>query len=819
MPKELAIDPAARLQRGRVDFPEIPVHAYATPVSAEVTARGATRLRAMLRHMMVIRAFEEMLASFKARGSYEGMAHAYKGPAHLSIGQEAAAVGAAHALDADDRIFGSHRSHGEFLAKGLAAIHGLDDAAIAHRFAGFRDGALLHLARQALPGADMRGTAENALLFGLLAEIFMRANGVNGGMGGSMHAFFTPLGAWPNNAIVGASAGIATGAALHAKLHDPGHVAVAMTGDGATGCGPVWEAMNFAAMAQFDGLWGAKSGRLPVLFLFVNNFYAMGGQTSGETMGWDRLSRIGAGLHPSALHAETVNGQDPLAVLDAVERKRALLLAGKGPVLLDVECYRSAGHSTTDASAYRTREEIAAWAEHDPIARFAAALTGAGVLSDTDFVQMRDQVNAQLRAVAAAVLDPALAPPVDIAADPTHIGRLMFNNAATAPPATPAQTLVDPTETPRLKQLAKRARSGRGSDGAPLSPLRCITLRDALFEAILARMLADPKLSAWGEECREWGGAFGVYRGLSEIFPRDRLFNAPISEAAIVATAAGYAMSGGRALVELMYGDFVGRAGDEIFNQMAKWQAMSAGELRLPVVLRLSVGSKYGAQHSQDWSAMLAHVPGLKVIYPATARDAKGLMTTALAGDDPVAVLESQRLYDMGELFHPDGVPEGDFALPFGVPEVRRAGRDATILTFGPALYPAIAAAEELSAAGVEAEVIDARTLVPFGYGEVLASLRRTGRLLVVTEACERGSFAQSVAANLARFGHADLKAPPRVLGAPNWIVPGADMEATYFPQAHDICDAVRIELMGETGLDRRGLRGWDDIELARMGL
>lgn len=216
---------------------------------------------------------------------------------------------------------------------------------------------------------------------------------------------------------------------------------------------------------------------------------------------------------------------------------------------------------------------------------------------------------------------------------------------------------------------------------------------------------------------------------------------------------------------------------------------------------------------------MLAHVPGLKVIYPATARDAKGLMTTALAGDDPVAVLESQRLYDMGELFHPDGVPEGDFALPFGVPEVRRAGRDATILTFGPALYPAIAAAEELSAAGVEAEVIDARTLVPFGYGEVLASLRRTGRLLVVTEACERGSFAQSVAANLARFGHADLKAPPRVLGAPNWIVPGADMEATYFPQAHDICDAVRIELMGETGLDRRGLRGWDDIELARMGL
>ncbi len=819
MPRELPIDPASRMARSTLSFPEIPVHAYATPIGDEVARLGADRLRAMLRHMLVIRRFEEMLSAFKSSGSYEGMSHAYKGPAHLSIGQEAAAVGAAHALAADDRIFGSHRSHGEFLAKGLAAIHDLPVEEVTRRFEGFRDGALLDVARRIAPGAAPEAEAETALLFGLLAEIFMRANGVNGGMGGSMHAFFTPLGAWPNNAIVGASAGIAAGSALQAKLHAPSHIAVSMTGDGATGCGPVWEAMNFAAMAQFDGLWGDKAGRLPVLFFFVNNFYAMGGQTSGETMGWDRLSRIGAGLHPSALHAETVNGQDPLAVLEAVERKRELLLAGQGPALLDVECYRIAGHSTTDASAYRTREEIAAWQAHDPITRFSEALIDAGVLDEAAFTAMQEQVADQLRAVVAATLDPALAPPVDIDARPLHIGEMMFSDTSAATPPEPAPTLVAPETTARLKQLAKRSRTGRGEDGKPLSPMRCITLRDALFEAILARMRADPTLSAWGEECREWGGAFGVYRGLSDIFPRDRLFNAPISEAAIVATAVGYAMSGGRALVELMYGDFVGRAGDEIFNQMAKWQAMSAGELHLPVVLRLSIGSKYGAQHSQDWSAMLAHVPGLKVIYPATPRDAKGLMTTALASNDPVVVLESQRLYDTGELFHADGVPEGDFALPFGAPEVKRAGRDATILTIGPSLYPAMTAAEELAEQGVEVEVIDARTLVPFDYAPVIASVERTGRLLVMTEASERGSFAQTLAANLARFAHGSLKAPPRVLGAPNWIVPGADMEATYFPQPHDVCDAVRIDLMGESGLNRRGLRGWDDIELARQGL
>lgn len=821
MPKALFVDPAAMRRSASLTFPTVPLHAYARPLSQERAARGDKALVRALRHMMVVREFESMLASFKATGAYAGIQYAYKGPAHLSIGQEAAAVGAAMALSPGDHIFGSHRSHGEFIAKGLAAIADLPAGDLATIMETHRGGALLRTVEARFGDERPEDVAEHFLLFGLLAEIFMRANGFNGGMGGSMHAFFPPFGAYPNNAIVGASAGIATGAAMARKLLRPGGIAVANAGDGSTGCGPVWEAMNFAAMAQFRTLWDVEpKGGLPVLFFFNNNFYAMGGQTIGETMGWDRLSRIAAAVNVDALHAETVDGTNPLAVADAVARKRALLLEGRGPALLDVECYRVSGHSTTDANAYRTKEEIDAWSALDPIASFAAALAAEGIVDAGSVEAMKAEVADRIARITAAAVDPAVAPVVDVKADPVLIGRLMFSNAEIPVPATPVPTLSDPAANARIRQNAKKSRFGLSETGEKLSTMRAITLRDGLFEAILHHMLNDERLIAYGEECREWGGAFGVYRGLSDILPHHRLFNSPISEAAIVATAVGYALEGGRALVELMYGDFIGRAGDEIFNQMAKWQAMSAGDLRMPVVLRCSVGSKYGAQHSQDWTALIAHIPGLKVFYPATPYDAKGLMATALSGEDPVVFFESQRLYDTPELFHAGGVPSDYYRIAAGKPDVKRPGEDLTILTIGPALYPAIEAAEELQRTfGLSAEIVDARCLVPFDYDVLLASVRKTGRLVLVTEASERGSFPMTIASTVTRFAFADLKAPPRVIGSPNWIVPGADMETTYFPQVADIVDVVTGELFPQHRSNRQGVRTWDDLDLARQGL
>lgn len=212
---------------------------------------------------------------------------------------------------------------------------------------------------------------------------------------------------------------------------------------------------------------------------------------------------------------------------------------------------------------------------------------------------------------------------------------------------------------------------------------------------------------------------------------------------------------------------------------------MSAGMLKMPVVLRMSVGSKYGAQHSQDWSAICAHISGLKVVFPATPYDAKGLMQSALNGTDPVIFLESQRIYDVAEQFHPGGVPEEEYEIPIGVPDIKRAGSDVTILSIGATLYRALKAADILQEKyGLSAEVIDARSIVPFDYSIVMESVKKTGRIVVTGDACERNSFMRNLASNIAELCFDDLDAPPVVVGAKNWITPAHEMEDAFFPPA-----------------------------------
>jgi 2-oxoisovalerate dehydrogenase E1 component len=303
-----------------------------------------------------------------------------------------------------------------------------------------------------------------------------------------------------------------------------------------------------------------------------------------------------------------------------------------------------------------------------------------------------------------------------------------------------------------------------------------------------------------------------VYRGLTEALPYHRLFNSPISEAAIVGTAVGYALSGGRVVAELMYADFMGRAGDEIFNQMAKWQAMSGGALELPMVLRVSVGSKYGAQHSQDWSALVAHIPGLQVMFPATPYDAKGMLNLALRGTDPVVFFESQRLYPEPEKLVPGGVPVEYYEVPLGQPAVRREGGDVTLITIGSTLYVALAAADALAKRGVAAEVIDLRFLSPLDYGPLVASVRKTGKVIIAADACERGSFAHTVASNLTQLAFDALDGPIVVLGARNWITPPAELEEAFFPQPEWIIDALHERILPLPGYTPKTAQSADVI-------
>jgi 2-oxoisovalerate dehydrogenase E1 component len=819
LPKQLSIEPDQTYAASTVRFADIQVHSYQPDLALESKRWGSEKLRRALHDMLMLREFESMLNSFKMTGSYRDIQYGYNGPAHLSVGQEAVAVGSAMALTPTDQIFGSHRSHGEILAKGLGAIAEMDDVKVETIIKEHDRGRLSNFVENHIGDAGGR-PGEAFLLAGMLAEVFMRDVGFNKGMGGSMHAFFTPFGAYPNNAIVGGSAGIAVGAALRAHLTGSENIVLANLGDGSTGCGLVWESMNFASMGQFTTLWEKPFNRRPpVLFSFTNNFYAMGGQTRGETMAWDRLSRIGAGISPEQLHAETVDGSNPLAVADAVDRKAKLLRAGEGPALLDLECYRYSGHSTTDTNSYRSRDELKAWQAHDPIILYQEHLIKGGLITIEEVETIAQCVAKKVEAVTRAVVDRQKAPAIDLNSNPTLIGEMTFNGTRRELNEKASDLLINPADSKIVQSIERKSRTGIDEEGKTLSPMRAVTFRDAISEGILYHLIHDESLIAYGEECRDWGGAFGVHRGFSDIIPYNRLFNSPISEAAIVSTAVGYALSGGRALIELMYADFIGRAGDEIFNQLAKWQAMSAGELQLPVVLRTSVGSKYGAQHSQDWSSLVTHIPGIRVVYPATPSDAKGLMMTALSSNDPTIFFESQRLYEKVDIFEPNGVPKGKYDLEFGQAVVRRVGVDATILTIGPSLYPSLDAARELSSKGIEVEIIDARTLVPFDYETILASVIKTGRLIIVSEAVERGSFANTVSANITRLAFNELKAAPIVLGAPNWIAPGADMEDSYSPQPYDICDTILIEFFSEKRVNRRGKRGWDIIDMAKRGI
>jgi 2-oxoisovalerate dehydrogenase E1 component len=241
----------------------------------------------------------------------------------------------------------------------------------------------------------------------------------------------------------------------------------------------------------------------------------------------------------------------------------------------------------------------------------------------------------------------------------------------------------------------------------------------------------------------------------------------------------------------------MGRAGDEIFNQLAKWQAMSAAQLQMPVVLRISVGVKYGAQHSQDWTALAAHIPGLKVVYPVTPYDAKGMLNTALAGTDPVVFFESQKVYDYGEMFAEHGVPEGYYEIDLSEPSIKRTGRDLTIITFGPALYTAVEAADVLAAKyGLSAELIDLRTANPIDYQPILESVKKTGKVVLASDACERGSVVQSVAANITQLAFDYLDAPPAVVGSRNWITPAPELETMFFPQKEWILDTIHERVL-----------------------
>ncbi len=485
MPKSIIIEPEEVFAGGTIHLQDIPINAYQKTVEEELGSYSPEDFLNIWQDMCGIREFETILNEIKVKGVYKGIAYNHAGPAHLSIGQEAAAVGMAFALSPDDHIFGSHRSHGEILAKGFSAIRQLSDSQLMEIMQRYRDGALLRPVEQGYKGT-VKGLALRFFIYGAYSEIFARETGFNRGLGGSMHAFFAPFGIYPNNAIVGGSGSVAPGAALFKRVNRKPGIVVANIGDASFGCGPVWEGITFSAMDQYRKLWDESlGGGLPIIFNCMNNFYGMGGQPVGETMGVQFIARVGAGVNPEQMHAERINGYDPMPVIDAFRRKKQVLNEGRGPVLLDTVTYRISGHSPSDASSYRSKEEIERWQQADSIPAFRHKLIEHGAVTGTELDSAKARIEATIFDMFQLAIDLDASPRVTVDSD--LVGSVMFSNQRVEKfDDRQPEFLQDLADNPRVQQIRGKIRTPT-HEGKPVPKMKAYNVRDAIFEAMLHR--------------------------------------------------------------------------------------------------------------------------------------------------------------------------------------------------------------------------------------------------------------------------------------------------------------------------------------------
>ncbi len=748
---------------GKLEFAAIPAFQYGGTLKEELKkgALGADEAVDMLEWMLSVRAFEQMIVALRMQ-SFEPLREAgfrYRGPTHLSIGQEATSVGACSAIRWTDYITSTHRGHGDAIAKGYVALKERTEDEL-RQWIGTDEA-------RAASGDALRELAKAEHVYRTVAELFGKEDGYCRGRGGGMHIADFSSGHLGANAIVGGSLGIATGAALSCRYGGGDGLVLCFAGDGAYSNGIVLESLNFACMAQFSNELAERPFGLPIIYVIVNNQYGMTGQQQGEVTGVDHLARRGAGFDPGVMHAEVVNGMDVLAVRDSILRAAELVRKGQGPVLRELACYRYQGHSLSDPrNEYRAKEEEQAWRERDPVETFRRQVIEAGVASEQQVKEMEAAVEkrheeAAIRAAKAA--DP----------DPGEVTRYVFTDSfcdAVPEPFSSPATVQEPPWPER-------------KDGQ-------LTFKGALLEALIQEMLRDERVVIYGEDVADYGGAFKVTKGLLETFGRRRVFNTAISEAAIIGTGVGAAMTGLRPVVELMYSDFEFQAGDQLFNQAAKWHYMSGGQTTVPMVVRSSVGAGkgYGGQHSQALEAHATHTPGMRVVCPSTPHDAKGLLKSAIRDDNPVLFVESQALYNLR-----GDVPEGEYLELIGRAAVRRAGGDVTIVGWALMAHLMMEAGEVLASQhGIEAELIDLRSLIPLDMETVLASVRKTGRCVVACQACLTGSFTAEVAARVQEGAFDYLDAPVARVGSADAISPQSEvLEKAYLPGVDDLVQAA----------------------------
>lgn len=591
----------------------------------------------------------------------------------------------------------------------------------------------------------------------LLDELFGAETGCCKGRGGSMHVGNMSKGMVPGIAIVAGGIPLAAGMALSFKMRKEDKVVACFFGDGAIAEGAFHEGVNMAA------IWN-----LPVIFVCENNLY--GASTHVDLV--MKNARISDRAAAYGFRGETVDGNDVLAVLAATRRAVDECRSGQGPVLLELLTYRRTGHSRRDPCHYQPKTERQVWAQRDPIDRLAKQLE----LSDGEREEIQGRIQAELtRAVERAKVAPH--------PKPSEIAEYVF--AAPANGANSGARSHSPAEGLALDKQTKRR----------------LGIAEALREGIAEAMATDPAVICIGEDIAVrggWGGAFTVTLGLEERFA-DRLINTPIAELGFFGLATGAAMMGMRPIADVQYGDFLFLASDQIINNAAKMRYMSGGTASVPLLMRAPVGATgRGSQHAQNMERYFTGVPGLKVVAPSTAYDAKGLLKAALRDGNPVLMFEHKLLYgskgaraEPGAVDATSEIPAEDYLVPLGKAALRREGRDVTVLGWLLMVHYAMQAAERLAAeARVDVEVIDLRSLAPIDWDTIGASVAKTGRVVIVEEGPKTGGVGAELAAGIAERWPSTRIAR---VASPDVPVPFTPvLEKMYKPDAARIAAAVR---------------------------
>ncbi|MGR5065110.1 pyruvate dehydrogenase (acetyl-transferring) E1 component subunit alpha [Photobacterium sp. DNB22_13_2] len=575
----------------------------------------------------------------------------------------------------------------------------------------------------------------------ILAEMYGRANGCSRGRGGSMHLFDKQCHFFGGNAIVGGGLPLATGLAMANKKMQRDSIAVCFFGEGAVAEGEFHESLNLAALWQ-----------LPVLFICENNRYAMGTALTFS----ESETNIARKAQSYGINAVQVDGMNVVDTEAATINALDYIRQGKGPYFIECQTYRFRGHSSFDTQLYRDKAEIALWEQKGPVKKLIEWLQKNNHFQDSELIaieaEIAQEIEAAIRFAEAGELEPV-----------EGLTQFVYSNASHTP-------------APEINTQQKSE----------------LTYREALRNGLSDALNSDPRIFLMGEDVGRYGGCYAVSKGLIDDFGPDRVIDTPLCESGFVGVGIGAALGGMKPIVEVMTVNFSLLAMDQIINSAATLLHMSGGQFNVPLVIRMACGAgkQLAAQHSHSWENFYAHVPGLKVLSPATHNDARHMLGFALSDPDPVIIFEHVMLLNESGAINeqPDG--------PMDKALVRREGSDITLITYGGSLPKVLQAADILSKEGVGAEVIDLRTLRPIDNQTIVASISKTHRAVIIDEAWCTGSLAGEISAIIMEQAFWYLDAPVGRVCTQEVPIPYPQhLEQAALPQPQQIVTAAKMAL------------------------